>query len=260
MPNCWSRPRCAGPREHVLVRVRRERVQVEEQVVRMLMSSHRACSGWNSMPRGSRRRGGGEVVDGQVVDPPFFASSHRTCIVDPVRRVRRRRLLVEVGAVDAVGHPLHRERPPLEVRQQQVRDVEVVGDQIALRVPLVGPEDLVEVGEPELPLGQLDPPCVALAFTGLERPRELNREGRAARTACSLRHANDGNRSRLLRLSRSWIHGAAWIAWSTNGRTSPRSLRSPRRPSASRSSSNSTIGGSSPRSAPPRATGRRPKR
>ena len=187
-----------GHVQHVVVRVRRERVQIEEQVVGVLdILTSRVKRVHLDRPEVRDEQERGEVVDGQVVDPPRLRVFRQDgASMDPVRRVGRRRLLVEVGAADPVGHPLHRERPPLEVRQQQVRDVEVVRDQIALRVALVGPEDLVEVGEPELPLGQLDPPCVALAFAGLERTRELNCEGGTARTARSLRHANDGNRGR----------------------------------------------------------------
>ena len=47
----------------------------------------------------------------------------------------------------AVGVALHRERPVAQVRHEHRRDVAVVGEQVALRDPLVRPERLVEVRE-----------------------------------------------------------------------------------------------------------------
>ena len=94
----------------------------------------------------------------------------------PLRRVGGRGLLVEGVAVDAVGHPLHRQRPAFEMGQQQVRDVVVVGEEVALGVALLGPERLVQVGDAELPLGQVHPPRVAV-LAGREGSGELDREG-----------------------------------------------------------------------------------
>ena len=102
---------------------------------------------------------------------------------DPVGRVRRRRLLVEEGPVHAVGHALHRERPVMQVRQDQLGDVVVEREQVALRVALVGPEHLVEVREPELAAVGLHPPGVA-ALLGRQRSRERDRE-RADRSSSS---------------------------------------------------------------------------
>src|SRR4030095_15718140 len=60
-------------------------------------------------------------------------------------------------------------------RQDQLGDVEVVGEEVALGVTLDGPEDLVEVRKTELaPLG-LHPPCVP-ALLDRERRREFDRE------------------------------------------------------------------------------------
>ena len=55
-------------------------------------------------------------------------------------------------------------------------DVEVVGDDVAFRDALVRPEDLVEVGEAELPVGELEPPHIAV-LARREGDRELDREG-----------------------------------------------------------------------------------
>ena len=56
-----------------------------------------------------------------------------------------------------------------------MRHVEVVGDQVALRVALVGPEDLVEVREAELAVVHLQPPRVAV-LAHVQGLRELHRE------------------------------------------------------------------------------------
>ena len=54
----------------------------------------------------------------------------------------------------AVGVAAHRERPVLQVRHEHGRDGAVVAEQVALRDPLVGPERLVEVREPQLALAR----------------------------------------------------------------------------------------------------------
>ena len=61
-------------------------------------------------------------------------------LVDVVRMVRRHALLVEEVALDAVREALHVERPPPEVRQRELGDAEVVGDEVALRQPARGEE------------------------------------------------------------------------------------------------------------------------
>ena len=76
---------------------------------------------------------------------------------DPLRHVRRRVLLEERLAVRAVGIAAHRERPVAQVRHEHRRDRAVVVDQVALRDPLVGPEDLVEVRELDAALGSARP-------------------------------------------------------------------------------------------------------
>ena len=92
------------------------------------------------------------VVHDRRLDPPLrprrLAGRHLHAEPrDPVRHVRRRVLLEERLAERAVGIAAHRERPVAQVRHEHVRDLAVVVDQVALRDPLVGPEDLVEVRE-----------------------------------------------------------------------------------------------------------------
>src|SRR5439155_17512097 len=89
---------------------------------------------------------------------------------------RGRLLLVKELAGDAVRHPLHGEGPTGQVREDAGGDVEVVGDQIPLRVTLVGPEDLVQVGQAKLMPVHTHPPVFALL---LDRKRrgEFHVEG-----------------------------------------------------------------------------------
>ena len=65
-----------------------------------------------------------------------------------LRRVDRRVLLKKRLAVDAVGVTRQDHGPVLEIRQQPLCDAFVVGNQVAFRVALGGPEHLVEVRQP----------------------------------------------------------------------------------------------------------------
>jgi hypothetical protein len=99
-------------REHVVEGDRRERVEVEEQVIRLLD---------RSAPRVQRmeldaaevrdEQDPGDRVDHQVVDQTALGvvARHRTAR-HPLRDGWRRVLLVEEAARHAVGHPLHRQR------------------------------------------------------------------------------------------------------------------------------------------------------
>ena len=144
---------------------RRVRVEIEEEVVGQVDARlHRECSGWNSMqPRFDDVEQRGDVVDHQEVDLAALALAARHgASGHPVRCVRRRVLLVELVAGDAVRHPLHRERPVGEVGEDQVGDVVVVREEVALRVALVRPEDLVEVRQPDAAVAVLEPPVLTL--------------------------------------------------------------------------------------------------
>ena len=70
--------------------------------------------------------------------------------LDPVRRVTRRVLLVELRlALDAVGVARQHQRPIAQVGKHGRGDRAVVVDEIALGVTLPGPEHLAEVAELE---------------------------------------------------------------------------------------------------------------
>ena len=99
------------------------------------------------------------VVHERVVDDLLLALARR-CRERALRSIHSGMcdgalLLEEVLALPAVGVALHRERPSAQVRDEDLRDVAVVRDEIALRDPLVRPERLVEVRETKLPLPAL---------------------------------------------------------------------------------------------------------
>ena len=71
-------------------------------------------------------------------------------ISNPGRPRRRRALHEEELAGGAVRIALHHHRAVAEVRQQHVGHVGVVLEQIALGEAELRPEDLAEVGEPDL--------------------------------------------------------------------------------------------------------------
>jgi hypothetical protein len=98
------------------------------------------------------------VVHDRVVDDLLLALTGRRRLCracDPVRHVRRRLLLEKALPLPAVGIALHREWSILEVRNERLGDVSVVGNQVALRDALGGPERLVEIREPERPAPSL---------------------------------------------------------------------------------------------------------
>ena len=144
-----------GHCQDILEARRRKRIEIEEEVVRCLDGP---TPGMQRVELDASEVGheqqAGAVLHHQVVDdlvlgrpPPSLAGPgalHRAAR-HPVRRVRGRLLLVEVAAGDAVRHPFHGQRPSRQIRDDAAGDVEVVGDQVALRVALVGPEHLVQV-------------------------------------------------------------------------------------------------------------------
>ena len=69
---------------------------------------------------------------------------------NPLRRVIRRVFLVERFTVYPIGKALKNERTIQEVRDDIGRDLVVIVDQVAFRVAVFRPEDLVQVGEAPL--------------------------------------------------------------------------------------------------------------
>jgi hypothetical protein len=84
--------------------------------------------------------------DGEIGRPPA-AREEDVDRLEPVRMRVRNTLLVEEEAVDPVGVAEHLHGPPADVREDAVRDLEVVVDEVALRQPRLGKVDLVEVRE-----------------------------------------------------------------------------------------------------------------
>ena len=122
-------------------------------------------------PRFAMNSSAGRVLDHQVVDTSCFRvrrdrTGQRSHPVGRVRRARpsRRRTSPSIP----LGIRFIVSGRSLEVGEQQVGDVEVVGEQVALRVALLGPEDLREVRQPQLPLGERHPPDLG----GLPADRE----------------------------------------------------------------------------------------
>ena len=168
-------------REDVLVRVGLERIEVEEEVVGML---HVLATGMERVHLDAAQvddvEQGGRVVDDQVIDHSGLrVLRQHLAAMDPLRRVRGCGLLVEERAFRAVRHAFHRQRASVEVGADQVGHVPVVREEVSLRVLLLRPEDLVQVGEAQVPPVDLDPPGVAV-LACLELLRELEHEGRAA--------------------------------------------------------------------------------
>ncbi len=136
------------------------RVEVEHHPVGPLGAVGARCPGVHVDAAHVHHPEEGElVVDEGVVDDPLLALTGRRrerCRLDPVRDVGRRLLLEEALALPAVRVALHRERPLAQVRDENLGDVAVVGEELALRDPLLGPERLVEVRELEGALPALD--------------------------------------------------------------------------------------------------------
>ena len=124
------------------------RVQIEHAPVRLL---ERADATRPDVQRD--RPQVGDVLQRQVVVADeianvalrFFAPDADGA--DPLRRELRGVRLVERFPIDTVGDSRHDERTIAQVRQQPGGDCLVILDQVALRVSLLGPVDLLEVRE-----------------------------------------------------------------------------------------------------------------
>src|SRR6185436_18626634 len=86
--------------------------------------------------------------------------------LDPLRPRLRRALHVEVVALRPVRVALHHHRPVDEMRQQPLRHVRVVLQQIALRDAELLPERLAQVRQPHLTLAELQDDLVDVGRDG----------------------------------------------------------------------------------------------
>jgi hypothetical protein len=146
----------------VPIGVRLERVQVEEGVVGPVQGAG---------PRVQRvhldaaqvdhvQQAGPVLGEHELDDPGVLLGGHGRGR-QPLGGVGRHLLLVERLAGQAVGHPLHGQRPVVQVGEDQVGDVPVVGQEVALGDALARPVDLVQVGQAQLTAVGLQPPGVA---------------------------------------------------------------------------------------------------
>ena len=83
-----------------------------------------------------------DVAGDEVVDLALRALAPHPLQAHPAGGEARRVLLEEALALDAVREAREDEQAVLQVREQPGRDRAVVLDEVALRVALVGPEDL----------------------------------------------------------------------------------------------------------------------
>ena len=156
-----------------------------------------------------------EILDHREVDHVARRVRDRAGL-DPFGPRRRRALHEERLAVGAVGIALHHHRPVGEVRQQDVGDVGVVLQQVALGDAEPRPERLREVGEPDLAVADRERPrpCRwgSARRTAPARPADARRCAPSARrrppscAKASTGGARASRRSRLLPFTRRLSH------------------------------------------------------
>ena len=122
------------------------RVEIDQQVVGLLDLGHARVPGVQLDAAEVGDPGeAGRVVEHRE-DGRVPARELHEDLVDVVRMVLRHALLVEELACDAVGEPLHVERPTPDVGESERRDVDVVRDEVELRQPALREEHLLRAG------------------------------------------------------------------------------------------------------------------
>ena len=146
----------------VLVGVRLERVEVEEGVVGPVKGAGPRVQGvhLDAAQVDHVQQAGPVLGEHELHDPGVLLGGHGRG-GQPVGGMGRHLLLVERLAGQAVRHPLHGQRPVMQVGQDQVGHVPVVGQQVALGDAIGRPVDLVQVGHAQLAAVGLQPPGVA---------------------------------------------------------------------------------------------------
>ena len=138
-----------GDLPHVRPLPRSRRIEVDEQVVRLLdLRDARVPRVQLDAPQVDHPGQCRPVVD-DGEDRRMAAREPDELRADEVR-MGGHPLLVEEIALDAVRIPHHVEGPASQMRQGTVRDVEVVLDEVALREPRPRKEELVRVREGDL--------------------------------------------------------------------------------------------------------------
>ena len=146
----------------VLVGVRLEGVEVEEGVVGPVQGAGPRVQGVHlDAAEVDHVQQAGQVLGEHELDDPGVLLGGHGRGGQPVGGVGRHLLLVERLAGQAVRHPLHGQRPVVEVGEEQLGHVPVVGEQVALGDAVVRPVDLVQVGQAQLTAVGLQPPGVA---------------------------------------------------------------------------------------------------
>ena len=135
---------------HVRPRVPLRWVEVDQEVVRFVDVADPRVPGMQlDAGEVGEPRQPGRVVDHRKVDlvSGRVVDVHR---LEPLRMRIGHALLVEEIGVDAVRVALHLHRSLAHVRQDGRGDVDVVADEISLRDPRSGKQDLVLVGDGDL--------------------------------------------------------------------------------------------------------------
>ena len=133
----------------------RLRIEIDRDLIRRIQIVHRR------KPRVHRDRRELRHVEQRLqrsADQPRRHVVVRQRLDAHARRHRlRRAMLIEGRPVDAVRQPLHHERPVVDDRKNERRDLRVEANQVALGLLDLRPEDLVEVGDLErVAVGQLE--------------------------------------------------------------------------------------------------------
>ena len=125
-----------------------ERIEIEDDVVRRIQVGDRRAPDVDLDAAQVRLvEQGVPVLADEIADLLVLALGRDLHGFHPGRRRLAQVLLEEALARDAVGMPVQRLGPVLEVGEDPLRHPPVIFDQVSLGVPLPGPEDLVEMGQ-----------------------------------------------------------------------------------------------------------------
>ena len=141
---------------HLRPRDSRDGIEIDAQLVRMLeiVGAHRVRVQIDAAEvdhPGELRR----IVHHQL-DRATARGKAQLDRVDPDGSLHGRALLEEELSLRAIDEPLHRHRAPAHAPHRALRDRQVIEDQVALRVPRLGEEHLLRIGDGHLASGDLE--------------------------------------------------------------------------------------------------------